>query len=112
MPAVEVKLHPLAKNRPNEWKIEQGLSGAVLPVLDMTEPETKIYLPQVFGDLTKDEEAIKAVGDRNELFKMERKGWKGWVLTLGCFSSADSHHLADMLNGKTTPRRRKRRTRS
>ena len=65
------------KNRPDEWKIEQGLSGAVLPVLDMTGPETKSYLPQVFGKTTKDEEAIKSVGDREKLFKMERKGWKG-----------------------------------
>ncbi len=74
---VQVKLHTQASNRPNEWKIEQGLSGAALPVLDMTGPEDKTLLPQVFGELTKDEEAIKAVGDRKKLFKMERKGWKG-----------------------------------
>lgn len=64
-------------NRPDEWKIEQGLSGAVLPVLDMTGPETKALAPQNFGPLTKDEEAIKSVGDRDALFQMERKGWKG-----------------------------------
>jgi sulfite oxidase len=64
-------------NRPDEWKIEQGLSGAVLPVLDMTGPETKAIDPQVFGELTKDEEAIKAVGDREKLFTRERKGWVG-----------------------------------
>lgn len=64
-------------NRPDEWKIEQGLSGAVLPVLDMTGPETKAIDPQVFGDLTKDEEAIKAVGDREKLFTREREGWVG-----------------------------------
>ncbi len=73
----QVKLHTHSTNRPDEWKIEQGLSGAVLPVLDMTGPEIKTLLPQVFGDLTKDEEAIKAVGDRKKLFKAERKGWKG-----------------------------------
>ncbi|KAK8023657.1 NADH-cytochrome B5 reductase [Apiospora rasikravindrae] len=66
-------------NRPDEWKIEQGLSGAVLPVLDMTGPETKALAPQTFGPLTKDEDAIKSVGDRDALFKMERKGWKGYV---------------------------------
>lgn len=64
-------------NRPDEWKIEQGLSGAVLPVLDMTGPETVAIDPQVFGELTKDEEAIKAVGDREKLFTREREGWVG-----------------------------------
>ncbi|KAF2733396.1 molybdopterin binding oxidoreductase [Polyplosphaeria fusca] len=72
---VEVK----TTNRPDEWKIEQGLSGAVLPVLDMTGPETKALPPQVFGELIKDEEALKSVGDRDKLFYRERKGWKGFV---------------------------------
>jgi sulfite oxidase len=48
-----------------------------MPVLDMTGPENKLLLPRVAGELTKDEEAIKSVGDRDELFKRERKGWKG-----------------------------------
>jgi sulfite oxidase len=64
-------------NRPDEWKIEQGLSGAVLPVLDMTTPRTMPLPVQEFGELTKDEKAIKAVGDPDKLFKMERKGWTG-----------------------------------
>lgn len=64
-------------NRPDEWKIEQGLSGAALPVLDMTGPETKALDIQVFGPLTKDEKAIEAVGDREKLFTRERKGWVG-----------------------------------
>jgi sulfite oxidase len=68
---------PNTTNRPDEWKIEQGLSGAVLPLLDMTGPETKAIPPQVFGELTKDEEALKAVGDTSKLFVRERKGWKG-----------------------------------
>lgn len=66
-------------NRPDEWKIEQGLSGAALPILDMTGPETKAIAPQTFGDLTKDEAAIKAVGDRKKLFAREKKGWVGYV---------------------------------
>ena len=66
-------------NRPDEWKIEQGLSGAVLPVLDMTGPETKALPPQVFGPLTKDERAIASVGDREALFAAERKGWTGYI---------------------------------
>ena len=64
-------------NRPDEWKIEQGLSGAFLPVLDQTGPKTVALDPQIFGDLTKDEEAIKSVGDRKKLFTRERKGWVG-----------------------------------
>lgn len=64
-------------NRPDEWKIEQGLSGAVLPVLDMTGPETKALPPQTFGPLTKDEDALKGIGNREELFAAERKGWVG-----------------------------------
>jgi sulfite oxidase len=64
-------------NRPDEWKIEQGLVGAELPILDMTRPETKTLNPQVFGELTRDDEAIKAVGNRDELFARERKGWIG-----------------------------------
>lgn len=53
------------------------MSGAVLPVLDMTGKETKALPPQEFGPLTKDENAIKAVGDKKKLFARERKGWKG-----------------------------------
>ncbi|KAJ6445150.1 sulfite oxidase, mitochondrial precursor [Purpureocillium lavendulum] len=66
-------------NRPDEWKIEQGLSGAVLPVLDMTERETEPLAVQEFGPLTKDEKAINAVGNRAKLFGPERKGWTGFV---------------------------------
>lgn len=65
------------QNRPDEWKIEQGMAGSVLPVLDMTGPETISLAPRVFGDLIKDEDAIRAVGDRNELFQEEREGWGG-----------------------------------
>lgn len=73
----ETKTQEGITNRPDEWKIEQGLAGASLPVLDMTGPETFQIPPQVFGELTKDEEAIKAVGDREKLFARERKGWVG-----------------------------------
>lgn len=77
-PVVEVK----TTNRPDEWKIEQGLSGAVLPVLDMTKPKTKPLPLQTFGPLTKDEKAIKAVGNPNKLFTAERKGWTGYVILI------------------------------
>jgi hypothetical protein len=64
-------------NRPDEWKVEQGLSGAVLPVLDMTGPKNKPLELRTFGPLTKDQKAIDAVGDRDVLFTRERKGWIG-----------------------------------
>jgi sulfite oxidase len=65
-------------SRPNEWKIEQGLSGAELPVIDMTEPENKSLIFQTFPTkFAKDEEAIKSVGDPEKLFVRERDGWIG-----------------------------------
>jgi sulfite oxidase len=64
-------------NRPDEWKIEQGLSGAQLPFLDQTGPETIFVHPAKPATPMKDEAAIKAVGNPNELFQMERPGWKG-----------------------------------
>jgi sulfite oxidase len=67
-------------NRPDEWKIEQGMSGAKLPFLDQTGDVTLEILPHKWPELTKDEEAIKAVGNPDELFKRERPGWKGQVL--------------------------------
>ena len=66
-------------NRPDEWKIEQGLSGAKLPILDQTSHETIAIQPVKWGDLVKDEEAIKAVGDPDKLFVRELEGWKGYV---------------------------------
>lgn len=66
-------------NRPDEWKIEQGLSGAKLPILDQTGKDTVYIQPVVWGELTKDEEAIKSVGDPKELFQRELEGWKGQV---------------------------------
>jgi len=64
-------------NRPDEWKIEQGINGAKLPFLDQTGAETVKIQPVVWGKLTKDEAAIEAVGNRDELFKQELEGWKG-----------------------------------
>ncbi len=64
-------------NRPDEWKIEQGLSGAVLPPLDMTGRNTVPLPIREFGPLKKDEKALKSIGDHNTLFARERKGWKG-----------------------------------
>ncbi|KAI4763216.1 molybdopterin binding oxidoreductase [Aureobasidium sp. EXF-12344] len=66
-------------NRPDEWKIEQGLSGAKLPFLDQTGHVQVEILPTEWAKPWKDEAAIEAVGDRDELFKAERDGWKGYV---------------------------------
>lgn len=68
---------PETSNRPDEWKIEQGLSGGKLPILDQTGADTILIQPVQWGALTKDEEAIKSVGDPNELFLRELEGWKG-----------------------------------
>lgn len=67
-------------NRPDEWKIEQGLAGAKLPFLDQTGSETVFITAHQWEGATKDEAAIKAVGDRNKLFRRELEGWKGYVL--------------------------------
>ena len=66
-------------NRPDEWKIEQGLSGSKLPILDQTGTETVAIPPVKWGKLVKDDEAIKAVGDPDKLFTREIEGWKGYV---------------------------------
>ena len=66
-------------NRPDEWKIEQGLSGAKLPFLDQTGHETRKIEPAKWPELVKDEAAIEAIGDRNKLFTREIEGWKGYV---------------------------------
>lgn len=67
-------------NRPDEWKIEQGLAGAKLPFLDQTGNETIAIPAHQWEGATKDEAAIKAVGDPNKLFCRELEGWKGYVL--------------------------------
>lgn len=64
-------------NRPDEWKIEQGMAGAKLPFLDQTGEVQVEILPRAWPEITKDEDAIKAVGDPDVLFKRERTGWKG-----------------------------------
>lgn len=65
-------------NRPDEWRIEQGLEGHKLPILDQSGPElVHIYPPPLPQGRVKDEEAIAAVGDRDELFKREKEGWRG-----------------------------------
>jgi sulfite oxidase len=67
-------------NRPDEWKIEQGLLGAKLPILDQTGSETVGIQPQKWEELAKDDEAIQSVGDRTKLFARELEGWKGYMI--------------------------------
>lgn len=64
-------------NRPDEWKIEQGLHGAKLPVFDQTGSEHVYIEPAPLPELKKDVRTIEALGDRDKLFTREREGWKG-----------------------------------
>jgi sulfite oxidase len=68
---------PQIHNRPDEWKIEQGINGAKLPFLDQSGPETVFIQPAPWPESTKDQAAIDAVGNRDELFTQELDGWKG-----------------------------------
>jgi sulfite oxidase len=65
-------------NRPDEWKIEQGIHGASLPILDQSSGESRYVKPFEYEPF-KDEAAIKAVGNPDELFAEEREGWSGYV---------------------------------
>lgn len=78
-PGIQVAdIRPLeVKNRPDEWKIEQGLHGAKIPFLDQTGDVQVEVLPREWPKLWKDEDAIKAVGNPDELFKREKEGWQG-----------------------------------
>lgn len=64
-------------NRPNEWRIEQGLSARQLPYLDQTGPHHVNIHPEPDTVIKQDAEAIAAVGDRDKLFASEKEGWKG-----------------------------------
>lgn len=66
-------------NRPDEWRIEQGMQSAKLPIIDQTGKETVFIHPVDLPGISKDQAAIDAVGDREKLFAAERKGWKGYV---------------------------------
>ncbi|KAJ6012002.1 hypothetical protein N7499_013028 [Penicillium canescens] len=66
-------------NRPDEWKIEQGMAGHKLPILDQSGSDTVHLYPPPETKLMKDEEAIASVGDRAKLFTRERNGWKGYI---------------------------------
>lgn len=65
-------------NRPDEWRIEQGLAGAKLPIIDQSQTPTTFIHPVDPGPPSiTDEEAINAVGDRTKLFAREKNGWEG-----------------------------------
>lgn len=74
-------------NRPDEWKVEQGMAGHKLPILDQTASDTVHLYPARPAKLIKDEEEIASVGDRDKLFARELEGWKGSVFH---FSNAQS----------------------
>lgn len=68
------------RNRPDEWKIEQGLAGAKLPFLDQTGDTTTEIAPCTFRVFSKNEAIVKAVGNPDKLFVQARPGWRGSVL--------------------------------
>lgn len=96
-------------NRPDEWKIEQGLASHKLPILDQTGRETVFLHPQPKPTF-KDEVAIAAIGDRNTLFAREREGWKGYPDPPLRLLRQPADMLLDTSSGRSIRRRRKRRT--
>ncbi|KAK4494266.1 hypothetical protein PRZ48_014564 [Zasmidium cellare] len=66
-------------NRPDEWKIEQGLHGAKIPFLDQTGDVTVEILPREEPTPWKEGGSADVVQNKDEEFKQEREGWKGYV---------------------------------
>lgn len=64
-------------NRPDEWKVEQGLAAQKLPIIDQSGKSVFFVAAPAEAPVTKDEKAIRAIGDRNKLFARERPGWIG-----------------------------------
>ncbi|KAJ9210445.1 hypothetical protein DTO166G4_7912 [Paecilomyces variotii] len=79
LPKIDVPEAFDTSNRPDEWKIEQGMAGHKLPILDQTGSDTIHIYPTHLPKRVKDEEAIKSVGDRDKVFARELEGWKGYV---------------------------------
>lgn len=67
-------------NRPDEWRLEQGLAGVDLPALDQTGAEDVLIPPHVDKKWPTDVAAIEALGDISKLCTRELEGWKGYVL--------------------------------
>jgi sulfite oxidase len=65
-------------NRPDEWKIEQGMAASKLPIIDQTGKEVIFIHPGEPRSIPKNTEAIELVGDRNRAFSREIAGWKGY----------------------------------
>ncbi|CEO60602.1 Putative Catalytic activity: sulfite O2 H2O = sulfate H2O2 [Penicillium brasilianum] len=55
---MEISAELDTSNRPDEWKIEQGMAGHKLPILDQTGSDTINLYPPPPTKLIKDEEAI------------------------------------------------------
>lgn len=67
-------------NRPDEWKVEQGLAAYKLPIIDQSGKSVSFIAPPVEEPVTKDEKTIRAIGDRSKLFAREKPGWIGYSL--------------------------------
>ncbi|KAJ5449584.1 uncharacterized protein N7458_006033 [Penicillium daleae] len=68
-----------ALDRPDQWMIEQGMAGHVLPILDQTGKTVVKVFPSKPSGIVQDKKAIQAVGNRKKLFAREREGWVGYV---------------------------------
>lgn len=66
-------------NRPDEWKVEQGMAGFKLPIIDQSGKSVSFVSPSPETKITKDEKALRAIGDRSKLFSREKPGWTGYV---------------------------------
>lgn len=64
-------------NRPDEWKIEQGMAASKLPIIDQTGKQAILIHPVAPRSMTKNTEAIESVEDLNKVFSREIPGWKG-----------------------------------
>lgn len=67
-------------NRPDEWKVEQGMAGFKLPIIDQSGKSISFVSPSPETKITKDEKALRAIGDRSKLFSREKPGWTGYFL--------------------------------
>lgn len=104
------------ENRPDEWKIEQGLSGAKLPILDQTGPETITIQPREWEEDPRMKQLSRLLVILTSCLPGNLKVGKG---TLCCSESAScsdrAYASANMpsatWNGRSILKRRQRPTR-
>lgn len=73
---------PFSMQPKDEWKLEQGLAAAELPIDDQTHPEGRAVAKLEASDESSSEDDAKAddiakEDDPDVLFAEEREGWHG-----------------------------------